>query len=1313
MKRFMSEKMAKTFKRGLASLMATCMVAGFVNLPAYAAERKLEPNVTVMLMPGETTSAKEQLSNEKQTVIKTVTAQTTAIATNVNNMFASGFIGTKPYLKFDRNDTANQKENKKIHELYTDNGHFHDTSAITVTGAPAGYPFQFVGYGDYSGHYVSKVRVIYERNEDGTPKVDENGNYIIKELQHSKGATLTYKGEPTLNINGPFDQTTGTRPQHFLLMNEAGEAIYAYCNDLGTGVANGNPFYAVANLEDAGYYASEEAAEHIRAITQNGYWGTESGDGSVAQLKENLKAAVASGEIEKEYDITFVVRIMKKDNIPADYEMKEGEYIAEGYLCNTVTQHIVLTDEVIDGLTGGEAIDATQAAIWSYANGSNYALDGTDRMVVGDITYASSAMGDSLNGQNDFAGAARTKALYNYLMNLQAEEQSTVVINEKNYIKDMSLSIGNHMGNGVYAAAINFTTCFAANVEKDDLAIVLTYVDAEDKQQSITRKLTGDDALMPNANGFYTLEGLELRAGQQFEFTMKITGAQFLERNTYILTAEGGTDKSQTMVSVASGYNTVDIDASFGATFAVEEQVTYHYPNLESDKTAKPSDDSNRFEINIEVPGGDAEVKHDEIILMVDGSYSMDNEWPAMKNAITEIGKTVLDGSGHTVLTLMAFGMGDNEVLVHVKTVDELVSALGELPGNLLYGRSSTNCEAGFTGVAEYIANHDESLGEVDVIFISDGNVNTDETPRAFDANWQTWTKFGALTVAQAAFEGTVTYGENLPAAFTAVFGDRFDGMTGEEILTAAFTNGEVTDEEFLAFAEQLWTDVYAYSGLTRGEAYPVSDAERAFVKYDKENGSYIQDLFYYTTYKSAYVTYGDRWTRTPAAAEALAAMDQVKNLYVVDYDGYTAWMDTGITNEKATFVQSDGIAGLLTALESTLEELSKTPYNDVVVTDYMSKWVLLDPVTIRVVDGNGNVIAVFDAENSPKDADGNYTAYLYKWVGEALCENKAPIVLELVPESEYEAGGADVIGNVDGPIYRITWNLKDGPLMRNEAFKLQYEVIINTEEPGFEYDKDYPANGNTYAEYIDGNGEKNKVDIKVPEIVTEQVLTEVSGTKTWIDNDNQDGIRPESITIRLWANGVEVDSIVVTEEMGWSYTFENLNKFANGEEIVYTITEDEVPGYTTEINGFDVTNTHEPQQTQVSVEKVWDDDDDFEGARPENITIRLWADGVEIDSVVVTEEMGWSYTFEKLPVYADGQKIVYTVTEDAVEGYEMIELSGDAENGFKIVNQYLIVVDDPEPPTTGDPIALVLALSVISVLGMAVIVLKFRKTNV
>ena len=597
-------------------------------------------------------------------------------------------------------------------------------------------------------------------------------------------------------------------------------------------------------------------------------------------------------------------------------------------------------------------------------------------------------------------------------------------------------------------------------------------------------------------------------------------------------------------------------------------------PELKGEKTAQDLGD-NKFEVNIKVPGAGTVEQHDEIILMVDGSYSMDNEWPAMKEAINTIGEAVLNGNGNTQLTLMAFGMGDNVVLEHVKNADELAASLGALPGNLLYGRSSTNCEAGFTGVAEYIANHDETLGEVNVIFISDGNVNTDETPRAFDANWKTWTKFGALFVAQAAFEETLSYGENLPAAFTAVFGDRFDGATREEIIERAF-GGEVTDEEFLTFAEQVWTDVYACSGLTRGVEYPVSDAERAFVKYDKENGTYIQDLFYYTTYKSAYVTYGDRWTRTPVAADALAAMDQVKALYVVDYDGYTAWMDTGITSEKSTFIQSNGIAGLVEALQNTVEELAKTSYKDVVVTDYMSKWVILDPTTIKVVDGNGNVVAEFDAENSPKDENGNYTSYLYKWVGKALCKEKAPIVLDLIPESEYAAGGPDVVGNVDGDIYRITWNLKDGPLMRSDIYELQYEVMANTEEPGFVFGKDQPANGNTYLEY-----DEHQVVIEVPDINVPE-LVDVAITKVWDDDDNSAGLRPDSITVELYANDELIATQEITEADGWKWSFTDLPKCGeNDVEINYTVKEIEISeDYIATIEGsvaegFTITNTY------------------------------------------------------------------------------------------------------------------------------------------
>ena len=74
---------------------------------------------------------------------------------------------------------------------------------------------------------------------------------------------------------------------------------------------------------------------------------------------------------------------------------------------------------------------------------------------------------------------------------------------------------------------------------------------------------------------------------------------------------------------------------------------------------------------------------------------------------------------------------------------------------------------------------------------------------------------------------------------------------------------------------------------------------------------------------------------------------------------------------------------------------------------------------------------------------------------------------------------------------------------------------------------------------------------------------TEVSGSKTWDDANNQDGKRPTSITINLLANGEKVDEKTVSADDNWSWSFTNLPKYENGKEITYTITEDAVPDYT------------------------------------------------------------------------------------------------------------------------------------------------------
>jgi len=194
------------------------------------------------------------------------------------------------------------------------------------------------------------------------------------------------------------------------------------------------------------------------------------------------------------------------------------------------------------------------------------------------------------------------------------------------------------------------------------------------------------------------------------------------------------------------------------------------------------------------------------------------------------------------------------------------------------------------------------------------------------------------------------------------------------------------------------------------------------------------------------------------------------------------------------------------------------------------------------------------------------------------------------------------------------------------------------------------------YESSIDGF---NVTNTHTPETIT------VEGNKTWEDADNQDGKRPESITINLLADGEVVDTVAVTEADGWAWKFENLDKYANGKEIVYTITEDEVAGYTAAIDGYNVTNTHEVEKIEISGSKTWNDDDDHDGFRPESITINLLADGKVVNTVAVTEADGWAWKFENLDKYANGKEIVYTITEDEVAGYT-------AEiNGYNVINTH------------------------------------------
>ena len=225
---------------------------------------------------------------------------------------------------------------------------------------------------------------------------------------------------------------------------------------------------------------------------------------------------------------------------------------------------------------------------------------------------------------------------------------------------------------------------------------------------------------------------------------------------------------------------------------------------------------------------------------------------------------------------------------------------------------------------------------------------------------------------------------------------------------------------------------------------------------------------------------------------------------------------------------------------------------------------------------------------------------------------------------------------------------------------KIEYTVEETTKIEGYE-----TTTVRNVIEPVEATETEPAVEGKTTVTITnkhEPVVTTVEGAKTWSDFDNQDGMRPVSITIKLMDGSTIVETKKVTEANGWKWSFTDLPKFrtgAVGEEIKYSIVEelDEASAaeYSITIDGYNVTNTHELETVEITGSKTWVDLNDKYLKRPDSVTIRLLADGVEIDSRKVTEADNWSWTFAGLPKFKAGEvgkEIVYTVQEDVVIGY-------------------------------------------------------------
>ena len=187
---------------------------------------------------------------------------------------------------------------------------------------------------------------------------------------------------------------------------------------------------------------------------------------------------------------------------------------------------------------------------------------------------------------------------------------------------------------------------------------------------------------------------------------------------------------------------------------------------------------------------------------------------------------------------------------------------------------------------------------------------------------------------------------------------------------------------------------------------------------------------------------------------------------------------------------------------------------------------------------------------------------------------------------------------------------------------------------------------------------------------------TSVSVKKAWDDKDNQDGKRPGSVTVKLLADGQDTGkTLELNKDNNWSGNFTDLDVNKAGKAIVYSVVEVTVPGYNSEVtgdpvSGFTITNNYTPETVDVTVTKNWNDNNDQDGKRPSSITVNLLADGTKVDSreIQAAADGTWTAKFEKLAKYKDGKEIKYTVTEEAVAGYE------SSIDNFTITNSH-----DPE----------------------------------
>ena len=313
---------------------------------------------------------------------------------------------------------------------------------------------------------------------------------------------------------------------------------------------------------------------------------------------------------------------------------------------------------------------------------------------------------------------------------------------------------------------------------------------------------------------------------------------------------------------------------------------------------------------------------------------------------------------------------------------------------------------------------------------------------------------------------------------------------------------------------------------------------------------------------------------------------------------------------------------------------------------------------------------------------DGNENKYIISDAGGSLNGSHFyNIKIKKTDENGNPLQGAKF--SITNPVNKYTETITsgvDGIAELKDVSKANYTVEEIEAPQG--YEKDSTTQDIKKEDFDTASDSTITLTIKNKKKEVKKKSTSFSVEKNWVLDPALATNKPDKVTVSVLKNGKKDENLTVelSAENGWKASFSNLPKEdANGHEIVYTVSEEELAGFKAAISGtdenkFTITN-YNGGNVVIPVTKKWKGS----GAHPDHLNVQLWADGEKVATYTLNEANAWQHSFDMPKFNANGKEIRYTVTEDSVSGYT---LSNEDNPATGYVNVFVNTKNDV-PPTS------------------------------